>query len=145
MTVCGLSVCVRVCDYAVKPFCAASYFLGAAPSKPPVKQHSDTNHSANDGQGSAATFRSSAEVSRFVSVSAAQRRKHDRHRESTRKSEGKTFSLTLDSGRIRLTIRDSTTILKETGLMFVDSQRSDSGRRMADLTLFSIPTGYPKN
>ena len=50
LSVCGQSVCVRVCDYAAKPFCAASYFLGAAPSKSPVKQHSDTNHSANVGQ-----------------------------------------------------------------------------------------------
>ena len=41
----GQSVCVRVCDYAAKPFCAASYFLGAAPSKSPVKQHSDTGQS----------------------------------------------------------------------------------------------------
>ena len=51
MSVCGQSVCVRVCDYAAKPFCAASYFLGAAPSKSPVKQHGDTDHSANVGQG----------------------------------------------------------------------------------------------
>ena len=71
LSVCGQSVCVRVCDYAAKPFCAASYFLGAAPSKSPVKQHSDTNHSANVGQGSAGTFRSSAEVSRSVTASAA--------------------------------------------------------------------------
>ena len=70
LSVCGQSVCVRVCDYAAKPFCAASYFLGAAPSKSPVKQHSDTNHSANVGQGSAGTFRSSAEVSRSVTASA---------------------------------------------------------------------------
>ena len=57
LSVCGQSVCVRVCDYATKPFCAASYFLGAALSKSPVKQHSDANHSANVGQGSAGTFR----------------------------------------------------------------------------------------
>ena len=50
--VCLWPVCVRVCDYTARtlPFCAASYFLGAAPSKSPVKQHSDTNHSANVGQ-----------------------------------------------------------------------------------------------
>ena len=70
LSVCGQSVCVRVCDYAAKPFRAASYFLGTAPSKSPVKQHSDTNHSANVGQGSAGTFRSSAEVSRSVTASA---------------------------------------------------------------------------
>ena len=70
LSVCGQSVCVRVCDYAAKPFCAASYFLGAAPSKTRVKQHSDTNHLANVGQGSAGTFRSSAEVSRSVTASA---------------------------------------------------------------------------
>ena len=58
LSVCGQFVCVRVCDYAAKPFCAASYFLGAAPSKSPVKQHSDINHSANISQGSAGTFRS---------------------------------------------------------------------------------------
>ena len=48
--VCLWPVCVRVCDYAAKRFCATSYFLGAAPSKSPVKQHSDTNHSANVDQ-----------------------------------------------------------------------------------------------
>ena len=47
MFVCGHSVCVRVCDYAAKPLCVASYSLGAAPNKPLVKQHSDTGHSAN--------------------------------------------------------------------------------------------------
>ena len=74
LSVCGQSVCVRVCDYAAKPFCAASYFLGAAPSKSPVKQHSDTNHSANVGQGFAGTFRSSAEVSRSVTALAVHSR-----------------------------------------------------------------------
>ena len=101
LSVCGQSVCVRVCDYAAKPFCAASYFLGAAPSKSPVKQHSDTNHSANVGQGSAGTFRSSAEVSRSVTASAVYSR----------------------SG-----IASPTTILdkRKTPDGFVDSQRSDS-------------------
>ena len=75
MFVCGLSVCgqfvsVRVCDYAPKPFCAASYFLGAAPNKSSVKQHNDTSHSANVGQGHAGTFRSSPEVSRSEAASA---------------------------------------------------------------------------
>ena len=70
LSVACLSVCVRVCDYATKPFCAVPCFLGAAPSKSPVKQHSDTNHSPNVGQGSAGTFRSFAEVSRSVTASA---------------------------------------------------------------------------
>ena len=65
---------MRICDYAAKPFCAVSYFLGAATTKSPVKQHSDTNHSANVGQGSAGTFRSSAEVSRSVTASAVHSR-----------------------------------------------------------------------
>ena len=70
LSVCGQSVYVRVCDYAAKPFCAAYHFLGATPSKSPVKQHSDTNHSANVGQGSEGTFRSSTEVSRSVTALA---------------------------------------------------------------------------
>jgi hypothetical protein len=70
LSVCSQSVCVRVCDYAAKSFCVAPYFLGAAPSKSLVKQHNDTNHSANVGQESSGTFRSSAEVSRSVTASA---------------------------------------------------------------------------
>ena len=70
MSVCGQFVCVRVCGYAAKPLCTASYFLGAAPSKSPMKQHSETKHSANVGQESAGTVRSSAEVSRPVTASA---------------------------------------------------------------------------
>ena len=117
LSVCGQSVCVRVCDYAAKPFCAASYFLGAAPSKSPVKQHSDTNHSANIGQGSAGTFRSSAEVSRSVTASAVYSR----------------------SG-----LASPTTILdkRKTPDGFVDSQRSDS---VCLRRFFNSPTGYPKN
>ena len=63
---------MRVCDYAAKHFCAAPYFLGAAPSKSAVKQHNATSryHSANVGQESAGTFRSSAEASRSVTASA---------------------------------------------------------------------------
>ena len=71
MSVCGQSLCVRVCD-AAKPFCAAFYFLGAAASKSPVKQHSDTNHSANVGQAiSGCRYLSivCAEVSRSVTAS----------------------------------------------------------------------------
>ena len=116
LSVCGQSVCVRVCDYAAKPLCAASYFLGAAPSKSPVKQHSDTNHSANVGQGSAGAFRSSAEVSRSVTASAV---------------------------HLRSGLASPTTILdkRKTPDGFVDSRRFDSvcvGR------FFQTPTCYPK-
>ena len=121
MSVCGQSVCVRVCDYAAKPFCAASYFLGAAPSKSPVKQHSDTNHSANVGQGSAGTFRSSAEVSRSVTASAVYSR----------------------SG-----IASPTKILdkRKTPDGFVDSRRFDPVCVcVCRERFFQTPTGYPKN
>ena len=66
-----------------------------------MKQHSDTNHSANVGQGSAGTFRSSAEVARPVTASAV-------------------YSL---SG-----IANPTTILdkRKAPDMFVDSRRFDS-------------------
>ena len=116
LPVCGQFVCVRVCDYAAKPFCAASYFLGAAPSKSPVKQHSDTNHSANVDQGSAGTFRSSAEVSRSVAASAVYSR----------------------SG-----LASPTTILdkRKTPDGFVDSRRFDAVRVCRE-RFFQTPTGY---
>ena len=59
LSVCGQFVCV--CYYAAKSFCADSYFLGAAPSKSHVKQHSDTNHSANVGH-------MSVRVRRYLSI-----------------------------------------------------------------------------
>ena len=55
-----LSVCVYLCGLAAKLFCATSYFPVAAPSKSPVKQHTDTNHSVMSVRWFAGTFRSSA-------------------------------------------------------------------------------------
>ena len=79
-----------------------------------MKQHSDTNHSANVGQGSAGTFRSSAEVSRSVTASAVYSR----------------------SG-----LASPTTILDKRKAPdgFVDSQRSDSVCRLSVGNAFSIP------
>ena len=54
------SVLIYLCGLAAKLFCATSYFPGAAPSKSPVKQHTDTNHSVMSVRWFAGTFRSSA-------------------------------------------------------------------------------------
>ena len=51
---------IYLCGLAAKLFCATSYFPGAAPSKSPVKQHTDTNHSVMLVRWFAGTFRSSA-------------------------------------------------------------------------------------
>ena len=53
-------ICIYLCGLAAKLFCATSYFPGAAPSKSPVKQHTDTNHSVMPVRWFAGTFRSSA-------------------------------------------------------------------------------------
>ena len=54
------SICIYLCGLAAELFCATSYFPGAAPSKFPVKEHPDTNHSVMSVRGFAGTFRSSA-------------------------------------------------------------------------------------
>ena len=115
--VCLWPVCVRVCDYAAKLFCAASYFLGAAPSKSPVKQHSDTNHSANVDQA----------VCRYLSIVCRGLTFRDR-RQFTRLWTRPT------------TIRDG----RKNPDGFVDSRRFDSGCPQRN-AFFNPLQAIPKN